>query len=94
MIKINDKYRIYADVDCYAVDYIKSNRQVIDRKTGKLKDDVCRVGYYGTIKSAVKGCRDDALKREFTKSDYTLAEAVKRIDEITKEFENALSVMD
>ncbi len=85
-----DKYQITADKDCYTAKYMTGGKPKVDKKTGKIEDASQLVGYYGTLEAAVKGCRNDAIRRKAMEYDMTLDEAIETMRAINAEFEKAI----
>ena len=85
-----DKYQIAADKDCYTAKYMTGGKPKLDKKTGKVEEASQTVGFYGTLESAVKGCRNDAIRRKAMEYDMTLNEAIEAMKQINAEFEKAI----
>ena len=89
MIKIDDRYSIEVDADCYTARFDRGYT-ITDSKTGEEKASIETLGYYGTLDRAVYACRKDAIKKRLKSRDYTLKEAIAEIKAVTRRFEDAL----
>ena len=92
MIQINERIRIVR-IDKLNLE-LQEYRLVIDKKTKAERQDWCRVGYYGDLKSAIGG----AIKyfaMELADEDLNGWKSVmQRLDEIDKELKGATKYVD
>ena len=83
MIKINEKYYIDADSNCYAL----KEKAIVTTKEGEEKEGYKDLGYYATI----DGCCYGLIKRETRKfisesEEASLKELIEKVEQIEKMF--------
>lgn len=76
MIKLPDNYRILVDSTSY-------NLYRYYGKVDKNGQDIrTPIGYYTTLQGALKGFRDELVKRELNRGEYSVYEAIEVIRDI------------
>lgn len=85
MIRVNDNYAIRVD-----------DRQFIamedKHKTDKSGCPVFEtIGYYGKLGDAIKGIARKEYGKEFQAKDYSLNDAIRKIEEVDKKFTDLLA---
>ena len=92
MIQINERIRIVR-TDKLNLE-LQEYRNIIDKKTKAERQDWCRVGYYGDLKSAIGGVVK-YFAMELTDEDLKGWKSVmQRIDEIDKELKGAIKYVN
>ena len=76
MIKLPDNYRILVDSTSY-------NLYRYYGKVDKNGQDIrAPIGYYTTLQGALKGFRDELVKRRLSSGEYSVYEAIEAIRDI------------
>lgn len=86
MIRINDEY--FVEVD--SLNYTLKRKATGVKKDGTpiVTDKI--VGYYNDLRNAIFGACEDCKRTEFSKNNYSLNEALTRIQEINDSFTEIL----
>lgn len=84
MIRVNDDYVIEVDTMNYVAKEDKHKTRV--DKNGEEKDAYRTVGYYGTLKGALVGIKEDMFKSKAVSGEISLENALKELKSIDKEF--------
>nr|DAQ68719.1 MAG TPA: protein of unknown function (DUF5405) [Caudoviricetes sp.] len=97
-IRISDSYYFTADENEYIL-YECGRREKIDRKTrkgtGEIIDYETVIGYYTTLESLVRGCRQDAVRKKIRDNQLTsINEIIDYLNEINKKLSEMLSKLD
>lgn len=84
MIRIKDDYVILVDDNEYtaAIDKHKKDKRGYDL----YKD----LGYYSTLKSAIKGIYAYMLRHGLSEKEYDLSEAIEYVEKVTKELNDKI----
>lgn len=88
MIKVDDEYIIEID-SCNYIPKIDKKKEYVD-KDGNTRHAYDIVGYFGTLKSAIEGVRQDKIRRNLSANDYDLISALAEIGKIDYEFKETL----
>ena len=86
MIRINDDY--FVEVDAH--NYTLKRKATGTNKDGKPITTDKIVGYYNDLRNCIYGASEDCKRNEFSKSDYSLDEALNKIQEINDSFTEIL----
>lgn len=89
MIKINERYYIDADTNCYA---LKEKRQIQDKTSKNFGEYVYKdLGYYVTIEQAINGFIKKSLReyveKEEEKSIADLKKEIKKLQDFIKKLD-------
>lgn len=85
MVKLTDDYFVDVNGTTFT---LMLDKHKVDKKNEPITEVV---GYYMSLASAVKAAADDLIGRKLADGSYSLAEAVKLMQEITAEFSSLLT---
>ena len=92
MIELFDGYYILAEEYDYSL--CRGEPKTISRSSGKIEKQHRRVGYYGSVRQAIKAFKQD-LYHEYTRNRrQSLAEAVRAFQEINNRVDKLLEEIE
>ena len=89
MIRVDKDYVIDVDTLNYTAK-IDLHKTTID-KSGKERPTYNIIGYYGTLRSAVKGILEYEVRSKLSKGEKSLNEAIKALDKANNKLETILN---
>ena len=87
MIVINEDYIV--DVD--SLQYTLKRKGVGKSKKGETIETTRTVGYFRDLRACIKASAEDSKKELFKNNDYSLNEAIAKIQEINDTFSDLLN---
>jgi hypothetical protein len=94
MIRLTDGYAIDVDSHCYTVGIPKKSTTT-NSKTGEIKESTCmtEAKYFSTLDKALEGWWRVMRKKELSKFDGTINEALEVVKKLDEKVLNTISVI-
>lgn len=89
MIKVYDDYIILVDDMSYTA-AIDTHKTQTDKKSGEEKPVYNRIGYYSTIKGALKGIAKHDVNSKLETEEFSISETLRKINEASDRIEEIL----
>ena len=88
MIRLNNDY--FIDVDDMNYTLKRDTHKTYTDKNGKEINSVEVISYFSSLNNAIIGARNYFIGKSLQDGEYSLKEAVNRVEEVNKHFEDML----